>query len=177
MLVFLCRFLSKDRWTQQWWDDLLRLTCAKALHMAEKLYGSTWVWFFFVFFDIIIAHWLLAEVCVQVSLCLFFFSSMWEHSAEWQILQVTRHTSTWWQPIRYMHFTECKKRARVVRRIRFGSSFKEKFVYVCACVCVSSHDMFWNRVEDNCPFPLKKILFSPIPLQPATERWLFAFFR
>lgn len=102
---------------------------------------------------------------------MIFFFLFWEHSAWWQILQVTRHTSTWWQPIRYMHFTECK-RARVVRPIHFGSSFKEKFVCFDGCVVVKHQRYVWNRVEDNCPFPLKS--FSLILLKPATKMWLFA---
>lgn len=62
-----------------------------------------------------------------------------------------------------------------MRRFHFGSSFKEKFVCVSVCVvCVCKLKRYvWNRVEDNCPFPLKSL--SLILLKPATEMWLFAF--
>lgn len=128
----------------------------------KKWYGSG------CSFDIIIARWLLAVVCVC---SVFFFFVFWEHSAWWQILQVTRHTLTWWQPIRYMHFTECKREQGlwdifILVQVSKRSLCVYACVRVCVCVCKLKRYV-WNRVEDNCPFPLKSS--SLILLKPATE--------
>lgn len=92
---------------------------------AVKWYGSG------CSFDIIIAHLLLAVVLV------FYLFDFVEHSAGWQILQVTRHTLTWWEPIRYMHFTECKKESKGCETYSFWFKFqREVCVWMCTCVCV-----------------------------------------
>lgn len=152
---------QKTMMDQQCLDNFCYIWHALKLStQLKKWYGSG------CSFDIIIARWLLAVVCVcsVFFLCFLRAQCLMADSAgdKAHLDMVTAHTlhALYWM----------QKRARVVRHFHFGSSFKEKFVCVCmcACVCVCKLKRYvWNRVEDNCPFPLKSS--SLILLKPATE--------
>lgn len=154
--VCVCFFFLMD---QERLNDLLYLTCTEALCAAERWYGSR------CSFDIIIARWLLAVVCV----CVYFFFSFSESTVldgrfcRWQ-------GTPWHGDSPYATCTLLNaKESKGCETSSFWFKFQRE---VCVCVCKLKRYV-WNRVEDNCPFPLKP--FSLILLKPATEMWLFAF--
>ena len=147
----------------------------------SSLCSREMIWILLEFFDIIIAHWLLAVVCVRFFF-LFFFSLLSESTVldgrfcRWQ-------GTPWHGDSPYATCTLLNaKESKGCETYSFWFKFQRE-VFVCVracvfemfpCVCVCKLKRYaWNRVEDNCPFPLRS--YSLILLKPATEMWLFAF--
>lgn len=127
-------------------------------------------------FDIIVAHWLLAGVCFQLS---FFFSSFSEST----VLdgRFCRWQGTPWRgdsPYATCTLLNAKER-KGLWDVFLLVQVSKRSLHVCVCICVFvfvclwMHKRYvWNRVEDICPLSLKS--FSLILLKPATVMWLFA---
>lgn len=125
----------------------------------KKWYGSG------CSFDIIIARWLLAVVCV----CSVFFSLFSESTVldgrfcRWQ-------GTPWHGDSPYATCTLLNaKESKGCETFSFWFKFQREVcvcMHVSVCVCKLKRYV-WNRVEDNCPFPLKSS--SLILLKPATE--------
>jgi len=120
------------------------------------------------------------------SVCSFFFSFFFSLLSESTVLdgRFCRWQGTPWHgdsPYATCTLLNAKE-SKGCETYSFWFKFQRE-VFVCVracvfemfpCVCVCKLKRYaWNRVEDNCPFPLRS--YSLILLKPATEMWLFAF--
>ena len=165
LLIFFFCCCLKTAMDQQWLNDLLFLTCNEVFYAADKWYGSG------CSSDIIAAHWLRAVVCVQFFFVCFFFSLLPSLISESTVLdgRFCRWQGTPWHgdsPYATCTLLNAKE-SNGCETYSFWFKFqREVCVYVCVCVCVwvcvcacvfKLKRYVWNRVEDNCPFPLKII--------------------